>query len=324
LMPKTGFVFDEDYLKHLTGEGHPEAPLRLKFLIDYLKRKKFFKNVELIKPYNPSEEWVRKVHSEEYIQLMASCCKNKLVMLDADTVVCPDSYRIALLAAGGVLSAVDEVVDKRIKNAFCAVRPPGHHAEKERAIGFCIFNNIAIGTRYVQEKHKLKKVLIVDWDAHHGNGTQKIFYDDPSVFYFSIHQYPFYPGTGAESDKGEREGEGFTFNIPMCAGSGDSEYIEVFENIFFPVALKFAPDFIFISAGFDGHQGDPLTNLNLTADGFKRMTEVVCDLAEECCNGRLVSVLEGGYNLRVLSESVSAHLSALMKYRRKKGNRTYL
>ena len=316
-MLKTGFVFHQDYLKHLTGEGHPESPGRLKSLIDYLERKKLLQKLEMIRPQNPSVEWVKKIHSEEYIELMESCCRNRLVMLDADTVVCPDSYKVALLAVGGVLSAVDEVAEKKVKNAFCAIRPPGHHAENKRAMGFCVFNNVAIGARYVQEKHKFKKILIVDWDAHHGNGTQKIFYEDPSVFYFSIHEYPFYPGTGAERDKGEKEGEGFTFNIPMCVGSGDSEYIEVFENIFYPVAVKFAPDFIFISAGFDGHQDDPLTNLNLTADGFKRITEVVCDLADECCEGRLVSVLEGGYSLRALSESVSTHLSVLMKYKLK-------
>jgi acetoin utilization deacetylase AcuC-like enzyme len=211
------------------------------------------------------------------------------------------------------LAALDEVLGKRVNNAFCAVRPPGHHAETERAMGFCIFNNVAIGARYAQMNHKLKKILIVDWDAHHGNGTQHIFYEDPTVFYFSVHQFPHYPGTGSDEEEGEGEGKGFTLNMPMCAGSGDLEYIEVFENILYPEAIKFSPDLILISAGFDGHKDDPLSNLNLSAGGFKRFTQVVLKVAEECCEGRVVSVLEGGYNLKAFSESISSHLSALIE-----------
>lgn len=185
-------------------------------------------------------------------------------------------------------------------------------------MGFCIFNNVAIGTRYVQKKFGLKKIFIVDWDVHHGNGTQHIFWIDPSVFYFSIHQFPHYPGTGSENEVGEGEGEGFTFNMPMCAGSGEIEYIEAFENILYPVVLKFSPEFIFISAGFDAHAEDPLADINLSDAGYRRMTEVITKLASECCEDRLVSVLEGGYNLTSLSTSVEKHIQALMSKKGKK------
>ncbi len=312
-MKKTGFVYHQDYLKHNTGQGHPESAERLAELIEYLKKDFSWHHLKLIKPYNPSIKWIEKIHTKDYISSIEKACKDGLWMLDADTIVSQDSYKVAVLAVGGVLAALDEVITKKVKNAFCAIRPPGHHAEIEKAMGFCIFNNIAIGARYAQGKHKLKKILIVDWDAHHGNGTQKIFYPDPTVFYFSVHQFPHYPGTGTDKEEGDNEGKGFTLNMPMCAGSGDLEYIEVFENIFYPSAKQFGPDLILISAGFDGHKDDPLSNLNLTSDGFRRLTEVVVNLAEECCEGRVVSVLEGGYNLKAFSESVASHLAALIE-----------
>jgi acetoin utilization deacetylase AcuC-like enzyme len=213
---------------------------------------------------------------------------------------------------GGAMAGVDAVMQKKVKNAFCALRPPGHHAEKDRAMGFCIFNNVAVACKYAQKKFGVKKVLIIDWDVHHGNGTQNAFWIDPSVFYFSIHQYPFYPGTGSENEIGEKEGEGFTFNLPMFAGSGDLEYVEAFESILYPLAVKFSPDFIFISAGFDAHKDDPLAQINLSEAGYGRMTEVVTRLAAECCDNRLVSVLEGGYNSKSLASSVEEHLLVLM------------
>jgi len=280
--------------------------------MEYLKETKIWKDLEFIKPYNPSLKWIKLVHSQEYIKSIEEACKNGVEMLDADTTISRDSYDVALLAAGGVLAGVDAVIQERVKNVFCVVRPPGHHAEHERAMGFCIFNNIAVAARYIQKKHALEKVLIVDWDAHHGNGTQNAFYYDPSVYYFSVHQFPHYPGTGKEDETGEREGTGFTLNMPMAAGSGDVEYLEAFENILYPAAQKFSPDFILISAGFDGHKDDPLSNLNLTAAGYEKLTQTISDLAEECCRGRMVSILEGGYNLKALSESVEAHLFALM------------
>jgi len=311
-MLTTGLIYHPDYLKHDTGKVHPESPSRLSFLMDHLERKKIFSELEQIEPLNPPLEWVKRIHPSEYIQLIEEFSKHAPAHLDADTVISSETYRVALLAVGGVLAGVDGVMEGKVGNAFCAIRPPGHHAEPNRGMGFCIFNNVALGVRYVQEKYGLKKVLIVDWDAHHGNGTQKTFYSDPTVYYFSIHQFPFYPGTGKESEKGEGEGLGYTLNIPMFAGSGDLEYIEVFETILYPAALQFAPEFIFISAGFDGHKDDTLTNLQLTDKGFERMTQVIKNLAEKTCQGRLVSVLEGGYNLKALACSVEAHLLALM------------
>ncbi|HEX29514.1 TPA: histone deacetylase, partial [Candidatus Poribacteria bacterium] len=199
------------------------------------------------------------------------------------------------------------------KNVFCAIRPPGHHALKSRAMGFCLFNNVAIGARYIQRKYGLSKVLIVDWDVHHGNGTQAIFYDDPTALYFSTHQYPFYPGTGSREERGIGKGEGYTVNVPLPAGSGDEEYVRIFEEILRPKAIQFDPDFILISAGFDPYEDDPIGGMRVTPEGFAELTKIVKEIAEECCEGRLVSVLEGGYNLEGLAESVEAHILALMR-----------
>ncbi len=308
----TGLVFHPDYLKHDSGQNHPESGERLSYLMGYLEKKGFLPKLKNVEPYPASLEWVEAVHDPSYIKLVERICKNGGGMLDPDTQVGAESYKIALLAVGGVMAAVDEVMNKNIRNAFCAIRPPGHHAEKDRGMGFCIFNNVAVGARYALKKFGLKKVFIVDWDVHHGNGTQNIFWTDPSVFYFSIHQFPHYPGTGSDNEIGEGEGEGFTFNLPMCAGSGELEYIEAFENILYPMAFKFSPEFIFISAGFDAHEDDPLAEINLSEEAYQRMTEVITRLASECCEGRLVSVLEGGYNLNSLSASVDKHLRALM------------
>ncbi len=309
---KTGFVYHPDYLKHNTGEQHPENSRRLVHLLEHLQDTDILQELELIQPYNSSPKWIRLVHSLNYIKSIEEACKNGVEMLDADTTISRDSYNVALLAVGGVLAGVDAVISNKVENAFCAVRPPGHHAEYERAMGFCIFNNTAVATRYIQKKHNLKKVLIVDWDAHHGNGTQNAFYQDPTVYYFSVHQFPHYPGTGKEDEIGEKEGTGFTLNMPMAAGSGDLEYREAFENILYPAAKQFSPDFILISAGFDGHKDDPLSNLNLTAEGYQSLTRTIMNLAKECCQGKLVSILEGGYNIKAFSESVEAHLTALM------------
>jgi acetoin utilization deacetylase AcuC-like enzyme len=309
----TGLVFHPDYLKHDSGRGHPESSERLSHLLAHLEKKRLLPKLQSIQPYSAPLEWLEMVHDPSYIKKVERICRNGGGMLDPDTHVGPESYDIALLAVGGVMAGVDEVMGGRIKNGFCAVRPPGHHAERDKAMGFCIFNNVAVAARYVQEKFGLKKVLIVDWDVHHGNGTQNIFLDDPTVFYFSTHQFPYYPGTGSENEIGEGEGEGSTFNMPMYAGSGDLEYIEAFEHIFYPLAMKFSPDFVFISAGFDAHQDDPLAAINLTETGYMRMTEVIVKLASVCCQGRLISVLEGGYNLKSLSNSAEKHIRVLME-----------
>jgi acetoin utilization deacetylase AcuC-like enzyme len=308
----TGLVFHPDYLKHDSGAGHPESKERLSALMAHLEKKGLFAQLKEIRPRPAPVEWIEEIHDSSYIKKVERLCEDDGGMLDPDTHVGTESYGAALLAAGGVIAAVDAVMNKKIKNAFCAVRPPGHHAERGKAMGFCIFNNVAVGARYVQKRWGLGKILIVDWDVHHGNGTQSIFWDDPSVLYFSTHQFPYYPGTGSENEVGGGEGEGFTFNMPMFAGSGDLEYVEAFENIFYPLALKFSPEFVFVSAGFDAHQDDPLAAINLSEAGYKKLTQVILKLASKCCEGRLVSVLEGGYDLRSLSISVEKHIRALM------------
>ena len=214
---------------------------------------------------------------------------------------------------GAVTQAVDRIIDDTLDAAFCAVRPPGHHALADRAMGFCLFNNVAIGARYAQQRHALSRILIVDWDVHHGNGTQAIFYDDPSVLYFSTHQYPFYPGTGARAETGRGAGAGFTINVPLPAGAGDAELIRAFQEELLPRALTFKPQLILISAGFDAHRDDPLAGLAVTEAGYAELTRIVRGIAEACCRGRIVSVLEGGYNLLALGRSVEAHLRTLLE-----------
>jgi len=216
------------------------------------------------------------------------------------------------MATGGVLTAVDAIIAGTIKNGFCAVRPPGHHALADAAMGFCIFNNIAIAAKYIQKKHELAKVLIVDWDVHHGNGTQAAFYNDPTVLYFSVHQYPFYPGSGAASEKGTGKGLGFTINVPLAQGSGDRDYIRIFKETLQPAAIDFDPDFVLISAGFDAHQEDLLGSMKVTTEGFATLSGIVKDIAEQCCGERLVSLLEGGYHLEGLAASVEAHIKVLL------------
>jgi len=311
---KTGFVYDTIYLKHLTGPGHVERPERLLAIVTALKENGLYHKLYVLLS-KPSElEWIATVHTAEYVKRVKKACQKRLKYLDAGEVtIGKDSYQAAVSAVGGVLKAIDAVMAGKAKNAFCAVRPPGHHALPSRAMGFCIFNNVAIAAKYIQKKHKLKKVLIIDWDVHHGNGTQDIFYEDPTVFYFGIHQFPFYPGTGAAEEKGSGKGMNFTLNVPLPADCGDKEYIQAFEQKLKPAALKFQPDFILISAGFDAQQYDLLGQMQVTPQGFARLTQIVKDIADKCCRGRMVSVLEGGYHLDQLGQSVLAHVKALME-----------
>jgi len=312
-MSETGLVYHPDYLKHDTGPGHPERPARLEAILEHLQRGPLFPRLSLIKPQAAPVEAVARNHAREYIEHVKEVCQRGPGLLDsADTAVGSESYRVALLAAGGVLTAVDAVVAGEIDGAFCAVRPPGHHAEWAQAMGFCLFNNVAIAARHIHEVHQLSKVLIVDWDVHHGNGTQHAFEEDPGVFYFSIHQFPHYPGTGAHLERGKGRGEGTTLNVPMPAGSTDEDYLRVFKKQLLPEALRFDPDFVLISAGFDGHREDPLSGIQLTEEAYEEMTRCVMEIAAECCEGRLVSVLEGGYHLSVLARSVEKHIAALM------------
>ena len=311
---KTGFLFDNIFLEHKTTPDHYEKPERLSAIIDNLKEKKLYSELVHI-PVMPVEmKYLLEVHTREYIEHVKQVCQNDEGYLDSsDTPVSEKSYEAALMAAGAVTSAIDAVMEGKVRNAFCAVRPPGHHAEKDRAMGFCIFNNVAVGARYIQDKYNLPKILIVDWDVHHGNGSQRSFYSDPNVLYFSVHQYPFYPGSGEESEKGTGEGLNFTINAPLPAGSNDADYMEVFENKLKPAALSFSPDFVLISAGFDTHKNDLLGGMRMTEQGFTQITGVVKDIARKCCESRLVSVLEGGYHLQSLAGSVEAHIRVLME-----------
>ncbi len=309
---KTGLVYDEVFLKHKTGPGHPERPERLTAIMDRLKLNGVLAHLVLLKPAAAAQEWITRVHTPEYVERVRKSCAAGIGYVDTpDAPASFDSYEAALAAVGGVLGAVDAVMDGRIKNAFCAVRPPGHHALKERAMGFCLFNNVAIAARYIQKRHKLAKVLIVDWDVHHGNGTQAAFYDDPTVFYFSTHQSPFYPGSGNAEEKGEGKGVGFTLNVPLPAGSGDAEYLKAFEEKLGPAAAAFKPDFVLISAGFDAAQDDLLGRMKITPAGYAALTRIVKGIAEKYCQGRLVATLEGGYNLEALAASVEAHVRVL-------------
>jgi acetoin utilization deacetylase AcuC-like enzyme len=226
--------------------------------------------------------------------------------------MCPGTLDAAYLAVGGALAAADAIMQGDIDQAFCAVRPPGHHAEVDRAMGFCFFNTIAIAARYLQQQHGLQKIMIVDWDVHHGNGTQQAFYDDPTVLFFSTHQYPFYPGTGRATETGEGQGKGLTINVPLSGGQGDEEYLEIFQKVLVPAAEKFQPECIMISAGFDAHRDDPLANMALTEQGYADMTNIVSSIAKNFAGGRIVSCLEGGYHLKALAGSVDCHLQVLL------------
>ena len=311
---KTGLVYDDIYLEHKVTPGHPERPERLTAIVDRLKATGLYAQLLHLSPRAAELEWITTVHSQRYAERVKQSCENGVQYLDSmDTPISPKSYQAALAAAGGMLCAIDAIMQKKVRNVFCAVRPPGHHATEGQAMGFCLFNNIAIGTRYIQKKHNLAKVLIVDWDVHHGNGTQAAFYDDPSVLYFSVHQYPFYPGTGSAAEKGSGKGLDCTINVPLPAGSTDADYLTVFEEKLKPAALAFRPDFVLISAGFDAHEHDLLGGMRVTTQGFARLSRIVKDIAEKCCEGRLVSTLEGGYELDKLAASVEAHIRVLME-----------
>ena len=280
----------------------------------HLKEQKLLDNLLQIEPELSAREWIEEVHSPGYIDQVESACLRGQTLLDyGDTVICPESFKAALRAAGGALAAVDHVMGEKVVNAFAALRPPGHHAEKAQAMGFCIFNNIAIAARYLQKRYAVEKILIIDWDVHHGNGTQHAFEEDLSVFYFSLHQYPYYPGTGSAEEKGRGKGEGYTLNIPMSAGSGDKEYLNAFREKLLPAADRFSPEFVLISAGFDAHHEDPLAGMKLTEDTYYQMSKMVKDIAENHCSGRVISLLEGGYSLSALARSVASHLQSFME-----------
>lgn len=308
----TGLVYHPDYLLHQPGSMHPERPARLTAIVERLQAVSLWKELVHIEPRPVEEQWLLTVHGEHYLQQLADASRQAPLHLDPDTGISPDSLRVARLAAGGVLAAVDAVMAGRVRNAFAAVRPPGHHALPDRAMGFCLFNNVAVAARYLQRHHGIDRVLIVDWDVHHGNGTQAMFYEDASVLYFSTHQAPFYPGTGSEQEIGAGAGEHTVINAPLPSGTGDEDILAAFEDRLLPAAETFKPQFVLVSAGFDGHHADPLAQFRLTEEGYSRLTKIVLGIAERHAGGRVVSMLEGGYDLDALARSVEAHIRAML------------
>lgn len=309
---KTGFAYHPDYLNHDTGPGHPERPDRLRASLAALQQSDVWEQLLPIEPTPASVDQIAYAHNPAYSEHIRLHCERE-IPLTYDTTVCHESFDIALLSTGGVLRAADAVATGVVKNAFAMVRPPGHHATPGQSMGFCLFNNIAVTARYLQREHGIGKVAIVDWDVHHGNGTQDIFYQDDSVFFFSIHQSPLYPGTGSSRERGSGEAHGTTLNVPVPPGSGDDTYIKVFTDTLIPALRDFSPEFLLISAGFDAHYLDPLAGTEVTVDGFATLTELMLGFAEDATSGRVVSALEGGYSLEGVSESVVAHVEQLAK-----------
>ena len=310
----TGLVYEEAYLRHVTPQGHPESPARLEAIMSCLEQQGLLGGLVRIAPAETKLEWIHAVHSPAYVQKARDeILSGRFELSTGDTCVCPDSYDAALQAVGGVVAAVDAVAAGRVKNAFCAVRPPGHHATPDAGMGFCIFNNAAIAARYAQRNCGMKKVLIYDWDVHHGNGTQDAFYEDGAVFYCSTHLAGLYPmpltGKGHAGETGRGDGVGTNLNIPLPPDSGDEEVLGALRRQMAPAAEKFAPDLVIISAGFDSRLGDPLGMFRITDEGFAELTRLAGSLA----GGRVVSVLEGGYDLSGLASAAAAHVKALME-----------
>ena len=309
---KTAYVHDPVFETHDTGRGHPERSQRLVAAQELISRQDWYGDLQQVAAAPVAKQWIEAVHRPGYAERIAAACASGDPWIDSpDVAVSAESSDVALKATGSLLAITDAVMSGAADNGFALVRPPGHHAERDTALGFCLYNSVAIAARYLQQHHGVERVLILDWDVHHGNGTQHTFDADPSVMFISLHQYPHYPGTGARSETGIGAGEGTTLNCPMSAGSGDEQYREAFESQVLPAIRSFKPDFILVSAGFDAHHADPLGSINLTTGCYGWMTRSVMAMADECCGGRLVTVLEGGYDLQALAESVTEHVRVL-------------
>ncbi|MFQ6122928.1 MAG: histone deacetylase [Dehalococcoidales bacterium] len=308
---KVGFVYDPIYLKHDTGQ-HVENARRLETTISHLEQTGLKQRLTPIKPRPATIAELSLVHQEQYVSYIREAAQRGGGWLDMDTVMSPDSYDSALYAAGGVIEATEAVMNAEVNSVFALVRPPGHHATSRRAMGFCLFNNIAIAAKYTLTKFGLERILIIDFDVHHGNGTQEIFYENPQVLYTSTHQYPHYPGTGSTEETGSGTAKGTTVNIPLPAGCGDAEYQQVFAQIIVPIAKRFKPQLILVSAGYDLHWADELALMQVSVTGLARMVKIIKELADELCDGRLVFSLEGGYNVDALAASIKATFEVLL------------
>ncbi len=308
----TALLYDSRFLRHDAGWGHPEQAARLSATLEHLSQQSWFPDLVRAQAPELEREWLYEAHDAVYISRAETVCREGAAYLDTpDVGVNTDSFLVATLAVAAGLHLADMVVKGRVDNGFALMRPPGHHAERGTAMGFCLLNNIALAARYLQKKHGLERILILDWDVHHGNGTQHIFEQDPSVFYISLHQYPHYPGTGSRSEAGEGVGEGATLNCPMFAGASDEDYVRAFQEKVLPAAESFKPDAVLLSAGFDAHAADPLGGIMLSERAFSWMTHRVLEIADKYAQGRLISFLEGGYDLHALPRCVAAHLAGL-------------
>ncbi len=307
---KTGLITSDTYQNHDTGNGHPEKIDRVSAVIDNFKK---LNNKNLIwkKPSNFNQSFLIDTHSSKYVnQVNISFPSNGFTFLDGDTVVSPGSKDATKDAVGSIISAIDGVQNQEFKNAFCAVRPPGHHAEKEKAMGFCIYNNVAVGANYLIKKFKYNKIAIIDFDVHHGNGTQNIFYNNEKVLYISTHQYPYYPGSGSDNEKGKFNN---IYNIPLEAGTSTEEYLNAYDRVLMKLK-EFKPEFLLFSAGFDAHINDPLAQFKLQSEDFYTITKRTLEISKPYCNGNIVSILEGGYDLKALQESTQRHVDALIEF----------
>jgi acetoin utilization deacetylase AcuC-like enzyme len=306
--PRTGIVRDLRFLNHDPGHYHLESPKRLEVTYAMLDKAGMWDRVQAVPPRRADPEEICMIHTADYLACVAQTSGKTFCSLDPDTATSPGSFEAAMVAAGSVCEAVSMVLSGNIESAFALVRPPGHHAIRNRAMGFCLFNNVAIGARYAQKRYGLDRILVVDWDIHHGNGTQQAFEDDPSVLYFSTHQYPFYPGSGRLQEIGCGKGLGFTMNVPLPPGQGDTEYLTIFKDLLMPVAMEYVPELVLVSAGFDIHRNDPLGGMLVTERGFAGLTGCVLEIARATCGGKVVMALEGGYDLKGLEDSVKAVL----------------
>jgi acetoin utilization deacetylase AcuC-like enzyme len=311
MLSKTGIVKDYTYLEHDPGSFHPETPRRLQAIYEMLESRDMKGNYVVIQPRPASHREIAMNHGGSYIDLVAQTAGRSHYSLDPDTQTSARSYETALLAAGGFCNAIDSVMEGKVDNAFALVRPPGHHAEHGSGAGFCIFNNIAIGARHAMKKYGMERILIVDWDLHHGNGTQHSFYNEKEVLYFSTHQSPFYPGTGGIDETGRGEGLGYTINVPLRSGPGDAEFVKIYRRILEPVAKRYKPELILLSAGFDIHTRDPLGGMRVTSSGFANLTRILMNIAEAYCSGRFIATLEGGYDIDGQAQSVKAVLKEM-------------